>query len=188
MKVILQHYNFWVWGRPTRIQLLRDLVNLEAEDSEEDERGITAWLNGDYGDDSLSRVLRKSKRSRKKRRQRSPSIRREDTPEQGVSGQDVFDDETPNLRSLVACLTCAEDLAPRNFPKKGLTAECNHEPTVCKDCLTRSIDIQISDVDWDQVQCPECSAILPFEVVKKYASPELFKRCAITPWISVEDY
>lgn len=181
--MILQHYKLWVWGRPTRIQLLRALVYLEAEVSEEDERDITAWLNGDFGYDSLAKVLRRSRRSRKKRSRRSPSVRREDTPEHEVFNNDISGDEAPKPRSLKTCLTCVEDLTPRKFPKKGLAKECNHEPNVCKDCLTRSIDIQIPDVAWDQVQCPECSVILPFEVVKNYASPETFERYVTTRWL-----
>jgi hypothetical protein len=73
-------------------------------------------------------------------------------------------------------MTCVETLRSENFPSEKLTQECNHEPTVCNPCLTRSIDPQSPEVEWDQVKCPECSTVLHFEVVKRHASAHMFER------------
>jgi hypothetical protein len=73
-----------------------------------------------------------------------------------------------------------DTLGAELFPQKKITQLCNHDPTVCQNCLSQSIDTQISDVAWDQVKCPECPETLPYDVVKEWASPAAFERYLIS--------
>lgn len=74
-----------------------------------------------------------------------------------------------NLRGIlppVECCVCMDTLGAELFPQQKITQLCNHDPTVCQNCLSQSIDTQIPDVAWDQVKCPECPETLPYDVVK----------------------
>ena len=73
------------------------------------------------------------------------------------------------------CSVCLEAMRSRKFPKQKLSVACQHEPTVCRSCVTLSIDSQIPDVAWDRVTCPECPEALDFQTVKQWASEESFK-------------
>lgn len=74
------------------------------------------------------------------------------------------------------CCVCMEKLGIDNFPREAITQQCNHAPTVCRNCLTQSIDSQIPEKERDQIQCPECRETLPYDVVKEWTSPESFER------------
>lgn len=76
----------------------------------------------------------------------------------------------------VECCVCMDTLGAELFPQQKITQLCNHDPTVCQNCLSQSIDTQIPDVAWDQVKCPECPETLPYDVVKEWASPAAFER------------
>lgn len=84
-----------------------------------------------------------------------------------------------NVRGILPkldCCVCMDSLDAELFPQQKITPLCNHEPTVCRSCLTKTIDTQVPEVAWDQVQCPECSETLPYDVVKEWASLEAFER------------
>jgi hypothetical protein len=74
------------------------------------------------------------------------------------------------------CSVCLEGHYYRNFPRRRITADCNHEPTICLECLQQAIDSQIGSRTWDKLACPLCYKKLPFEAVKKYSSPEYFEK------------
>lgn len=98
----------------------------------------------------------------------------EDISGQGTSRIGSGDQTVSNPHK--ECILCAEDLATDQYPTEGLTSVCEHSSDVCLACLTRSIDTQIPDVQWDQIKCPTCSQLLSFEVVRKHASPAEFER------------
>jgi hypothetical protein len=92
---------------------------------------------------------------------------------------DVLIKQLNDLRGILSpidCCVCMDSLDARLFPQQRITSLCNHEPTVCRSCLTQSIDSQIPDVAWDQVKCPECPEALPYDVVKEWASKDAFER------------
>jgi hypothetical protein len=74
------------------------------------------------------------------------------------------------------CCVCMDSLEVELFSQQRITPLCDHEPTVCRSCIVKSIDAQIPEVSWDQIQCPECSETLSYDVVKEWALPEAFER------------
>jgi hypothetical protein len=80
---------------------------------------------------------------------------------------------------LVECSACLENLHRNSFPEKKITELCSHDPTTCKECLTRYLDTQIPILNWDQLQCPDCRVPLPYDVVKHWASADAFERYEI---------
>lgn len=47
------------------------------------------------------------------------------------------------------CVVCFENLSPQNKPNRKITSSCNHEPDVCRTCLTTSIATQLNSKVWD---------------------------------------
>jgi hypothetical protein len=84
--------------------------------------------------------------------------------------------ERSTLPVFSTCSVCLERYTWRHFPKRRITAECNHEPTICLDCLQQAIDSQIETRSWDKLACPLCPSKLSFEAVKAYSSPESFEK------------
>jgi hypothetical protein len=161
MKEVLDYYHKGIPRRATKIQALQHLVQLEREVNEGEKVYIADWLRGRFGNEHLANIMHNSMVADASR---TPNI------------EEQYFDGGGRKWPSIECMTCVETLRLENFPCKKLTQECNHEPTVCNACLTRSIDLQIPEVEWDQVKCPECSTILPFEVVKRHASPHMFER------------
>jgi hypothetical protein len=94
-------------------------------------------------------------------------------------GEDELIAHLNDLRGIlppIDCCVCMDTLGAELFPQHKITELCNHAPTVCRNCLTQSIDTQIPDVAWDQLRCPECPETLPYDVVKEWASPAAFER------------
>jgi len=161
MKEVLDYYRKSIPRRAAKIQLLQLFVQLEREVNEEDKINIADWFKGGFGNEPLADIIHSS---RVAEASLVPNIENQ-----------YFVGEAWKWHSI-ECLTCVETLRLEYFSSQKLTQECNHEPTVCNACLTRSIDLQIPEVEWDQVKCPECSTILLFEVVKRYASAHIFER------------
>ena len=74
------------------------------------------------------------------------------------------------------CGVCLEQFPTTVLLKQGITPSCKHEPTVCSDCLTMHLNLQIAEKGSDAVACPLCPEILTFESVKMLATPESFER------------
>lgn len=157
IREILHYYKRAFSASLPKARLLFYLRELEKETSAKDKDAIEEWLNDDHGNSLFVTFIKNTKESKAKRA-RQTDLKRQ------------------NTRTTVECMICVEDFESRCFPKSKITESCDHEPTVCKACLTKSIDSQIPDVDWNQFKCPQCRAVLPFDVVKKYASAEEFER------------
>ena len=74
------------------------------------------------------------------------------------------------------CVVCLETLNAQKTPKRKITSSCNHEPDVCKSCLTTWISTQLDSKVWDQIDCPSCGQRLDFQDVKAFADPLVFER------------
>jgi hypothetical protein len=64
------------------------------------------------------------------------------------------------------------------FPRRRITAGCNHEPGLCRQCLERSINVSLAQGGWDHVRCPEtrCDSQLEATDIQEFASPEDIQR------------
>ncbi|KAK3394654.1 hypothetical protein B0H63DRAFT_53930 [Podospora didyma] len=85
------------------------------------------------------------------------------------------DEETWLLAATETCSACIEDKKLSELPIK-ITAACSHKATICKDCLKQWLESGLQSGTWDRLKCPDCSEVLRFEDVKRYASSEIFAR------------
>lgn len=74
----------------------------------------------------------------------------------------------------VECCVCFSSFPQHHFTTISLM--CDHEPAVCDDCISQSVNTQVLDVAWDKIKCPECPAPLRHQDVKEWASEELFEK------------
>lgn len=84
----------------------------------------------------------------------------------------------PNVANALPrdCVVCFETLSLKNTPKRKVTSSCNHEPEVCRSCITTSISTQFNSKVWDQIDCPTCGQRLDFQDVKAFADSVVFGR------------
>jgi hypothetical protein len=172
MPKILKYYynvNKRLCKRKGKQGLLEILEQLERNVTREEYEVIQDWL----------RAKRYSEKRLHRRLNTSRGI--ENEPEGPDS--DTDDDQpsfTKSNRSkrqpLIECSACLENLDRNSFPEQKLTELCSHDPTTCEDCLTRYLDTQIPILNWDQLQCPDCRVPLPYDAVKRWASPEAFEK------------
>lgn len=85
------------------------------------------------------------------------------------------DDESWLLPTTEVCTVCSDDKKITEMPRQ-ITADCEHKPTICKDCLQQWIQSSMETSEWDRLKCPECPQYLKFDMVRKYASQEVFMR------------
>lgn len=88
----------------------------------------------------------------------------------------VIGEKSPGSSIELDCSICMESFPIHQFPHKKLAAGCNHQPSTCLACLKQSLKQQTEDIPWDQIACPECPERLTFEVVKEFATKEVFER------------
>jgi hypothetical protein len=156
MRDVLSYYNKRFGQKATKERLLKLLVKLEGEVNDAEHSAIHQCLSSESTTNHVRKLL---------------NVARGVAAEQGDGNK-----LPPPPAPQVDCCVCMESLNAENFPEQKITALCSHEPTVCRTCLTQSLDSQIPDVAWDQVRCPECPETLPYDVVKDWASPEAFER------------
>ena len=77
------------------------------------------------------------------------------------------------------CTVCLETKTKDQFRAGKITAECEHDLDVCKDCLVESIDFQFDANIWDHIDCPSCGTRLAAEDVNKFASKSVRNRFVV---------
>lgn len=156
---VLRRYQKPFRQRATKPALLSILADIEGEVGSEEEVKIHRWFTDENSSpERLDALLDAPSHDEGSR----------------VEGSEILP-SAPSPTTLECCV-CMESLELEHFPSTKLTDTCNHEHTVCRVCITESIDNQIPDVAWDQLRCAECPETLPYEVVKSWASPEAFER------------
>jgi hypothetical protein len=162
MRPVLKYYNKRVGSRKEK--QFEHLVSLKNELRIEEAEAIQQWfreqqLNSHPNYEKLYRKLDSLRRLR------------------GIKGK--LDEKDPILKissTLKECDVCLDYVAEEAFPQQKITSSCAHELAVCNNCLTRSVDTQIQEVEGDHIECPQCDQNLPYEVVKQWASPRAFER------------
>lgn len=74
------------------------------------------------------------------------------------------------------CIICVETRTAAEFPTLSVTANCTHVPEACLECLRTSIRTDLSSKLWTEIRCPECSELLEYVDIQKYADKETFGR------------
>ncbi|KAL4907137.1 hypothetical protein BDW74DRAFT_148637 [Aspergillus multicolor] len=76
-----------------------------------------------------------------------------------------------------ACIICLEPFSASGVkaPDK-LSIACQHTPSVCYICLSKSIKHDLETKFWDEIKCPECNTPFIHEDIKRFADQETFTR------------
>jgi hypothetical protein len=85
------------------------------------------------------------------------------------------------------CSVCMESLDSENFPAQKITSLCKHDPTICRHCLTQFLDAKIPNVAFDQVTCPLCPEVLPYDAVKMWACEQSFEQYELPVLIKIQN-
>ncbi|KAI2463251.1 hypothetical protein F4781DRAFT_426507 [Annulohypoxylon bovei var. microspora] len=76
-----------------------------------------------------------------------------------------------------SCIVCSDDKRVSEMPnKRRITVSCEHDSTICKECVGSWIASSMDSVTWDRLKCPECPQLLKYENVRAFATREIFER------------
>ncbi|KAI1136910.1 hypothetical protein F5Y05DRAFT_90380 [Hypoxylon sp. FL0543] len=75
------------------------------------------------------------------------------------------------------CIVCSDEKRVSEMPnKRRITASCEHDSNMCKECVGNWIASSMDSVAWDRLKCPECPQLLKYENVRAFATREVFER------------
>ncbi|KAI1453463.1 hypothetical protein F4805DRAFT_366308 [Annulohypoxylon moriforme] len=75
------------------------------------------------------------------------------------------------------CIVCSDDKRVSEMPnRRRITASCEHDATICKECVGTWITSSMDSVTWDRLKCPECPQLLKYENVRAFATRETFEK------------
>lgn len=86
-------------------------------------------------------------------------------------------------------LDCAVCLSPFPMRNQPVTTECQHQRTICPDCLQNQIRVAVETGSWRKLYCSEvgCKKPLTYLDIKAGASPEILEQydqtCVGFQWI-----
>ncbi|KAL5044156.1 hypothetical protein BDW71DRAFT_186436 [Aspergillus fruticulosus] len=76
-----------------------------------------------------------------------------------------------------ACIICLEPFSADGVKAPDtLSIACEHKPSVCYICLSKSIKHDLETKFWDEIKCPECQTLFIHEDIKRFADEETFIR------------
>jgi hypothetical protein len=76
---------------------------------------------------------------------------------------------------LLDCVVCAETKAASEFPSAAITKACLHPPQTCLECVATSIRTDLKSKRWSEIKCTECSELLAYDDVERFADPKTFE-------------
>ena len=79
------------------------------------------------------------------------------------------------LPATETCTVCTDEKKATELPVR-IARGCKHKPTTCRECLGHWIRSSLDTSTWNRLRCPECSELLSFEGVRRYAFKEDFDR------------
>ncbi|PNP73326.1 hypothetical protein FNYG_13333 [Fusarium nygamai] len=86
--------------------------------------------------------------------------------------------ESPDTDTMTAsavgsreCLACSDMKAPDSFPD-FVTSKCTHTPSICLDCMVRSIQVAMKTEYWNEISCHECKEKLEYNDIQRLADEQ----------------
>ncbi|CZR38903.1 uncharacterized protein FPRO_05905 [Fusarium proliferatum ET1] len=73
------------------------------------------------------------------------------------------------------CLACSDMKAPDSFPD-FVTSKCTHPPSICLDCMVRSIQVAIKTEYWNEINCDECKERLEHNDIQRLADEQTISK------------
>ncbi|EWG42978.1 hypothetical protein FVEG_04643 [Fusarium verticillioides 7600] len=81
--------------------------------------------------------------------------------------------ESPDTDTVTAsavgsreCLACSDTKAPDSFPD-FVTSKCTHTPSICLDCVVRSIQVAMETEYWNEISCHKCKEKLEYNDIPR---------------------
>ncbi|OTB05545.1 hypothetical protein M426DRAFT_21859 [Hypoxylon sp. CI-4A] len=75
------------------------------------------------------------------------------------------------------CVVCSDEKRVSEMPNRlRITASCEHDSSMCKECVASWITSSMDTVTWDRLKCPECPQLLKYDNVRAFATKEIFER------------
>lgn len=75
------------------------------------------------------------------------------------------------------CNVCSDEKRVSEMPNRRLiTASCEHDSSICKDCVGQWIASSMDTLTWDRLKCPECPQLLKYHNVQAFAPRDVFDR------------
>lgn len=93
-----------------------------------------------------------------------------------VAGLEEEAEANNDSKASQYCTVCLEHLVSTSFPTQKVTAACEHESTVCLECLSNHLTSQIQEKAWNEIQCPLCPQKLEQLDVRSFAKEDDFNR------------
>ncbi|CAG8648131.1 6547_t:CDS:1 [Scutellospora calospora] len=100
--------------------------------------------------------------------------------DEGISPKEFFFNKiqlpNPSDERKEECIICMEYFDPDDLIK--LTDQCIHDDCMCRECIRKHIETEISDKGNFKISCPkdDCIVILQGQDVKKFVDDEIFSR------------
>ncbi|KAH7177497.1 hypothetical protein DER46DRAFT_642353 [Fusarium sp. MPI-SDFR-AT-0072] len=69
------------------------------------------------------------------------------------------------------CIVCSDVKATDSFPD-FVTSKCTHTPSICLDCMERSIQVGMKSKRWTEIRCDECQENLGYEDIRRFANEQ----------------
>ncbi|KAI1370683.1 hypothetical protein F4677DRAFT_347709 [Hypoxylon crocopeplum] len=75
------------------------------------------------------------------------------------------------------CIVCSDEKRVSEMPnKRRITESCEHDTSICKECVGQWIASSMDNVIWDRLRCPECPQFLKYENIRAFATRDTFDR------------
>ena len=79
-----------------------------------------------------------------------------------------------------ACIICLEPFSADGVKAPDtLSIACQHTPSICYICLSKSIKHDLETKFWDEIKCPQCQTLFIHEDIKRFADEETFTRYSL---------
>ncbi|RKK93553.1 hypothetical protein BFJ68_g15541 [Fusarium oxysporum] len=69
------------------------------------------------------------------------------------------------------CIVCSDIKATDSFPD-FVTSKCTHTPSICLDCMERSIQVGMKSKRWTDIRCDECQENLEYNDIQRFADEQ----------------
>ncbi|KAF2674108.1 hypothetical protein BT63DRAFT_435271 [Microthyrium microscopicum] len=82
-----------------------------------------------------------------------------------------------NKFAVISCEMCFDDIPIEEITSHTATPQCQHDPTMCGDCLSRYVTHEIETGNWQCIKCPDrlCSQELKGRDIRDLVSIDVFK-------------
>lgn len=82
----------------------------------------------------------------------------------------------PKASKVRECSVCFESRPNKDFPGVNITANCEHDNSVCTNCIGAHVDARVDIGQFGFITCPMCLEALVLEDVRRLCGNEIFEK------------